>query len=90
MSLQEVFLYFSPKQLIPIQALHKKYYYRVIPALIRKVSLFEMGNVKAGYYAMAKDAVIKELDPLTLEWEDAFKNRDNTRSIKGNRSGKIV
>jgi len=49
-----------------------------------------MGNVKAGYYAMAKDAVIKELDPLTLEWEDAFKNRDNTRSIKGNRSGKIV
>jgi len=49
-----------------------------------------MGNVKAGYYAMAKDAVIKELDPFTLEWEDAFKNRDNTRSIKGNRSGKIV
>ena len=70
--------------------MNKKDYYRVIPALIRKIRLFESGNVKAGYYVLAKNAIIKLLDPLTLSWKDSFENTENGKSIQGNRSGKII
>ena len=47
-ALQVIFEFFDRKEQIKMQALNKRFYHTFCPGLVKRVSLYELGNVSMG------------------------------------------
>ena len=63
MALMVIFEYFDQIEQIKMQALNKRFYNRFCPILVKKVALYELGNLSAGFVCFPKDDYVNILKP---------------------------
>jgi hypothetical protein len=71
LALQEIFDFFDQTSKVKMQRLNKRFYRVFIPGLVRKVHLFDLGNVALGAIVFPGQNYVNVLDPKKslVEWK---------------------